>query len=124
MVLCEIQLWSNLAKKHVWYDRNWNPVLDQMNLAYGCGHFKNPPVNLSKIIFWGETLSRAYSYPFVRVDLYNGQSGVCFGEFTHAPFAGPSRKLYTSYANRTLGKLWTSAESNLIHHLRLVRPNH
>jgi hypothetical protein len=90
-----------------WYDTSWAMLKDQMQLAYKQGPPEPRPDELEELIYWGRRLSRAYDHPFVRVDLYVTSRGVVFGEFTHTPFAGPSRLLYTPFANRRMGELWT-----------------
>jgi hypothetical protein len=90
------------------YSRNWKIVWDQINLNCNYGYFVPKPIHFNELIVTAETLSKLYKYPFVRVDLYDSNEGVVFGEYTHTPNAGISVKLYTPFANRLFGKLWTS----------------
>ena len=101
-----IQVIDRVHGTHVWYDANWTAQRDQMQLAYRTGRPVSRPDCLAELLFWGRRLSQAYNYPFVRVDLYVTTRGVVFGEFTHTPFAGPSRLHYTPFANRRMGALW------------------
>jgi hypothetical protein len=103
-----IQVIDRLNGNQVWYDENWTPQRDQMQLAYRIGRPKPKPNCLDELLFWATRLSKAYEYPFVRIDLYVTTRGVVFGEFTHTPFAGPSRLYYTPFANRRMGMLWSA----------------
>lgn len=96
-------------RTQVWYTPDWNIVQDAMLALYTRGTPTSAPENLSEMITIAEELSAAYEYPFVRVDLYNTLDGVYFGEFTHTPYAGMSKPLYTPHANETMGRLWFDA---------------
>jgi amino acid adenylation domain-containing protein len=93
----------------VWYTPDWNVVQDAMLALYTPGTPTAAPENLDDIIAVAQKLSAAYEYPFVRVDLYNTVDGVYFGEFTHTPYAGMSKALYTPHANETMGRYWFDA---------------
>jgi hypothetical protein len=109
--LKDVQVVDRIRRSHRWYDRSWLAVHDQMNLTLDYGEDIECPSHLSDLIQTAETLSRAYDYGFVRLDLYDTCRGIVFGEFTATPWAGPSRILYTPFANRTLGRIWIDALS-------------
>jgi hypothetical protein len=94
---------------YYWYDKFWNPLHDQINLLGKTGTRVKMPRNLDEIIKTGEILSKAYDYPFVRIDLYNTSDGLYFGEFTPTPVAGYARFYYTPYANIIFSRLWEKA---------------
>jgi hypothetical protein len=101
-----IQVINRQGRNHVWYTRDWQWIPDQMNMCRALGTPRPAPVALDELIHWGDRLSAAYEFPFVRVDMYDTENGVYFGEFTHTPNVGPSLLLYTPLANRMLGQLW------------------
>ncbi len=68
-----------------WYDTNWN------ELDYTLEKYKNnakheKPINLEEMIKIAENLSKEFI--FVRVDLYNSNGKIYFGELTFSPAAG------------------------------------
>jgi hypothetical protein len=101
-----IQVIDRVNKAHSWYSQKWIPVKDQMHAGFHQGMIEPPPENLDEIISTAERLSRAYDFKFVRIDLYNTNRGVVFGEFTHTPWVSKSNKLFTPFANITFGELW------------------
>lgn len=107
-----IQVINRLDGRHRWYHPDWQPVPDQMHLGSDVDDLDEAPDHLSEIVGAAELLAGVYDYPFVRIDLYDTTRGVVFGEFTPTPLAGPSRLLYTPFANRTFGRLWAQGLSN------------
>lgn len=107
-----IQVINRQLRYHNWYTREWGPIHDQMNMCRALGPKQKRPEALEEIIEMGDKLSRAYEFPFVRIDVYDTSNGIYFGEFTHTPNVGPSRFLYTPMANKMLGKFWIDSGCN------------
>src|SRR5699024_5289395 len=70
--------------KRMFYDTNWNPLQEYLNTNNPTG-FINRPSQLTKMIEYARKLSA--DFPFVRVDLYNVENKVIFGELTFTPAA-------------------------------------
>lgn len=70
------------------YDREWNPRPDLciFDSRYREGKIKPRPGNLAEMIKVAETLVK--SFPFVRLDLYNINGKIYFGEMTFTPLGG------------------------------------
>lgn len=71
-------------EKKMFYDLNWNPLRQYCNPRYANVDIKKPP-QLKKMIEYAYKLSE--DFPFVRVDLYNVDNQVLFGELTFTPAA-------------------------------------
>lgn len=87
--------------KRDYYDLNWQ------HLDYTLKKYQNfekfpKPANFEKMIEIARKLSKDFS--FVRVDLYNINGDIYFGEMTFTPAAGLNMTL-TEEANRYLGSL-------------------
>ena len=63
------------------YDRDWNRMQFEHNHPYVNGDIKKPE-NLEKMIELAEKLSRFVGNPFIRVDLYDINGKIYFGELT------------------------------------------
>ena len=74
--------------KRTYYDTNWNKL--DYTKEVSNEEFKKPD-NFSEMIKIAETLSK--DFPFVRVDLYNIQGKIYFGELTFSPAAGLNQSL-------------------------------
>lgn len=68
------------------------------------------PRHLAELVSAAETLSRAIMTPFVRVDLYEREQGIVFGEITPEP-GGAS--ILREDIDVRLGKLWEDAQLRL-----------
>lgn len=70
------------------YDIDWNPLpeVDQAESRYHTGKPLPRPQNLEKMIDVATKLSTPF--PFVRVDLYNINGKIYFGELTFTPLGG------------------------------------
>lgn len=70
------------------YDREWNPRPDLcvFDSRYREGKVRPKPENLDKMIKVAETLVKPF--PFVRLDLYNINGKIYFGEMTFTPLGG------------------------------------
>lgn len=70
------------------YDRDWNPRPDLciFDSRYREGHARPKPANLDEMIRVAETLVKPF--PFVRLDLYNINGKIYFGEMTFTPLGG------------------------------------
>lgn len=72
---------------------------------YPIGHYIKPPKNLERMIEIAEKL--AYKLDFVRVDLYDHQGSIYFGEMTHYPGNGMEKFTPQSF-DFELGKNWSN----------------
>ncbi len=70
------------------YDRDWNPRPDLcvFDSRYREGKVRQKPSNLDEMLNVAETLVKPF--PFVRLDLYNINGKIYFGEMTFTPFGG------------------------------------
>ena len=70
------------------YDRDWNPRPDLciFDSRYREGKVRPKPINLDKMLEVAETLVKPF--PFVRLDLYNINGKIYFGEMTFTPLGG------------------------------------
>lgn len=83
------------------YDTNWE--LQDFTLQYNNGRSLEKPKCLEEMIDVAETLSQGFD--FVRVDLYQVNEQVKFGEMTFSPGAG--LEVFTPQVyDRILGDLW------------------
>ena len=74
-----------IGHKRNFYDRDWN----NLNITSDCPPAKQDirkPYNLSKLLEVAEKLSEGF--PFVRVDLYDVDGKIYFGELTFYPWSG------------------------------------
>lgn len=90
-------------KTQNFFDRGWNPL----NVSRGfpkAGHIEKPQI-LDKMIIVAEKL--AEDFKFMRVDLYENQGKIYFGELTPCP-AGGRGKFYPQEYDYYLGSLWNA----------------
>lgn len=74
-----------IGHKRNFYDRNWG----NLNVSTDCPCFeseRSKPENFEEMIEVAEKLSKGF--PFVRVDLYNINGLILFGEMTFYPWSG------------------------------------
>ena len=83
-----------------YYDLNWNRLKYEKE-NWSSKKDIDKPENLEKMIEYAEKLSEEFK--FVRVDLYNKQGKVIFGELTFTP-ACCCAPYYTNEGNELLGK--------------------
>lgn len=91
-----------------YYDNNWNEVF------YGKKSLRNvnkieKPKNLDKMIKISEILGK--NFPYVRVDLYNDNGKIIFGELTFTP-ACSCAPYYSKEGNLQLGKMLDLKQDN------------
>jgi hypothetical protein len=86
----------------VLYNTDWE-LLD-VSLEYPKGEGVEKPVNLNRMIKYAEKISEEFS--FARVDLYNVDGSVYFGEITHYPGAGHEKFSPTEFDFK-LGGYWS-----------------
>ena len=91
-------------KKNV-YDRDWNPL--DLIIGYPNGDPAPKPPNFEKMLQLAEELAQDFDQ--VRVDLYNLDGKIYFGELTHYPGAGFLPWYPTTYAFE-IGARWTLKE--------------
>jgi hypothetical protein len=87
------------------FDPNWN-LLD---LHYRKAALRQPvekPPNLDEMLHVARALSAEFD--FVRVDLYNINGRICFGELTFTPVAGRLRLMPPTWDDR-LGQIWVTS---------------
>lgn len=100
------------TKKHtkIDHDINWNRVRFHTTKSAQLNVKTDRPNNLDEMIYFVEKLGNYYhnftSIPFVRVDLYNTNKGIIFGEYT----GGPNGGLHiTNEYQKLFGKYWREA---------------
>ncbi len=100
-----VQLHVGRGEKHRWtqFDRNWVPVSDDPIDA-------PPPPNLAAMLAAAERL--ASGHDFLRVDFYNVDGKLWFGEFCLFPGSGLD-KFRPNSLDIMLGKVWADARQPL-----------
>lgn len=70
------------------YDRDWKPVPEECIFVgnYKKGELIDKPKNLDRMLYVAETLAKGF--PCVRVDLYNVNNHIFFGEMTFTSLGG------------------------------------
>lgn len=97
------------SKKMCFFDKNWHPLdycIDEYKTS--ADRFKKPST-LSSMFEIAEKLSEPF--PFVRVDLYEIEGEVIFGELTFTPAGGRS-KAYTDKCDEEFGRLLVLPEKS------------
>lgn len=84
-----------------YYDKEWNR-LNYEKKEWSSDVDIEKPKNLNKMIEIAEVLS--IGFPFVRVDFYNDNGRIIFGELTFTP-ACSCAPYYNDYGNNELGKM-------------------
>lgn len=78
--------------KYYFFDREWNlKRYNKMGQQAPEGFSKPKPKNINKMFELAETLAIASKAPFIRVDLYNIDGNIYFGELTLYPGSGFDR---------------------------------
>ena len=96
----------NIGKtKYIYFDRNWNLKKEFSNdgMKYGDRINIPKPQNLDKMFEFAKILSK--DIPFVRVDFYEANGQLYFGEMTFYPNAGLDNgrtKVCDEYLNEKL----------------------
>lgn len=73
-------------KQRVWYDKEWNSLGIKVNDGSKSEKIIEKPSNFDEMIKYAEILSKPF--PFVRVDFYNLNNKIIFGELTFASDSG------------------------------------
>lgn len=84
-----------------YYDLDWNRVKYEKDEWSSKVEYEKP-INLDKMIMYAEKLSK--DFDFVRVDLYNDNGKIIFGELTFTP-ACCCAPYYSKTGNEELGRL-------------------
>lgn len=84
-----------------YFDIKWNPK-DYGKESWKSHYKINRPKNLNKMLQIAKDLSQ--DFPFVRVDLYNDNGKITFGELTFTP-ACSCAPYYSEEGNKILGKM-------------------
>lgn len=97
-------------KQFLCFDRNWN-LLPFTNDALNLSNDFNleRPKNIDRMFELASELSKGF--PYVRVDFYNVNGKIYFGEFTFFDFSGFASP-YTDEAQRVIGSWLTLPEAN------------
>lgn len=85
-----------------YYNSQWNRLYN-INPIYGPGPDIGIPNNFESMLMFAKKLSAFFDY--VRVDLYNIDGKIFFGELTHYPSSG-TRKFNPNSLDFELGKKW------------------
>lgn len=82
------------------YDISWNPMpeVDKGEARYHAGKSLPKPKNLEEMVRVADTLARPF--PFVRVDLYNIDGKIYFGELTFTPLGGMMSSMTPEMLNK------------------------
>ena len=78
----------DVKTKYDYFDKDWN-YLDWSHESYRSPNKLLKPENME--IMWEIAEKLASPFPFVRVDLYNIEGKIYFGEYTFTPFDGQIR---------------------------------
>lgn len=89
-----------LGAKYITLDLNWKP-LNYINKNKSTLNIPNKPENFAEMVHIAEILSS--DFDFVRVDLYDYNGKVRFGELTFSPEGG-IMSYFTDYAIEEIGK--------------------
>lgn len=75
------------------YDRNWNhqPFFGLNPIAQNAPIAQSAPNNYHKMCEIADRIATAINWPFVRIDLYNVNGNIYFGEITFFPMSGFGR---------------------------------
>lgn len=94
------------------YDTNWNPRPDLcvFDSRYREDKIRQKPANLKEMLHVAETLVKPF--PFVRLDLYNIQGKIYFGEMTFTPLGG----MVNFHTKEFLDELGNAIDLNYPHH--------
>jgi hypothetical protein len=97
-----------------WRFRYWTPEWDDLGAAMDPrrhGPHLEPPIDGRALIDAACAIGEALKAPFCRIDLYETDRGVVFGELTPQP-GGPQR--WRDDIDELLGREWEQAEARLI----------
>lgn len=97
-------------KRFKYYDGNWHPLSRISPTMHITNDLPSPrmPERLMEV---ARELSRLIPTPFVRIDLYEKNQEVFFGEFTIVP---GGTLIFAREVDRALGELWEEAAARLI----------
>lgn len=98
ILVCSERNGTNFTRDY--YDREWN-YLDYTKEEYRHKNGHEKPKNLKKMFDIAEDLAESFS--FVRVDFYNIEGDIYFGEMTFSPAAGKNMT-YNDYGLKKLGE--------------------
>lgn len=100
---------NNKDHKKYDHDKDWNRVKIHVNGSADINEKVDKPNNLDEMIELAEKMGKFYhefiGIPFVRVDIYDTNKGVIFGEYTGGPNGG--RKITQEYQKK-FGEYWTN----------------
>ncbi|ADU65039.1 hypothetical protein Selin_0283 [Desulfurispirillum indicum S5] len=84
------------------YDREWEML--EVEWIRAKAKFEPPPATLERMISIAQILS--YEFDYIRIDFYDVDGALYFGEMTHYPASGLGR-FYPREFDFSLGKKWT-----------------
>ena len=101
---CQMEIFGSIYSKCLnFYDKNFN-LLNMYKEGYpNCKKKFEKPDKYKQMITIAEQISKPFE--FVRVDLYNIQGKIYFGEMTFAP-SGAQKKFLPDINEINLGKIW------------------
>jgi hypothetical protein len=85
----EIDMDRETNSRECYYDVNWNKMPFGVGCPIICNTEAKRPENLAMMLNFAETLAK--DFPFVRVDFYEVNGKIFFGEMTFFPGAGYTR---------------------------------
>lgn len=96
-------------KKIKWWGRDWEPLGDIQPTVRTTPHTPKLPMpdDPNGLIEAFESVAFLVDSPFIRVDLYESDSGIVFGETTPFPTGGTSR--FNAEWDARLGEAWFNA---------------
>ena len=103
---------DRVRRRHKFYDPQWQewPVRELIDKGSTVDRRLPLPYAPDALTFAAEVLSSAVRVPFVRVDLFESDQGVVFGEFTPRP----GRQRFALWMDEHLGRCWEKSEVYLM----------
>ncbi len=83
----------------IFFDRNWNKMNYNFQTDEEEKRIVPKPINLEIMFEMAEKIAKYVNSPFLRVDLYNSQGKVYFGEITFYPHSGMDGTIKTEIDN-------------------------
>lgn len=94
------------GRTHKFWDTEWNDMGELDKRVYD--HDLPLPLHPKELIETAIKISLAIPYVFARIDLFDTESGIYFGEVTHHP--GPGNH-FEQELDTKLGRMWLEAEA-------------
>lgn len=91
--------------KYMYFDRNWETIEPPLPII----NYEEKPIlpsHTEELVTVAEVISKSIPRPFIRIDLYDAEGGVGFGELTSHP---GTYKSYFPEWDKKLGEAWGRA---------------